>query len=198
MTRFSRHRARRLFGAVLVLIGLHVALIASARAEKTAEDFIIHPKPLPPAELIFVDGDGTQMGLDAFRGKYVLLNIWATWRSPCRREMPTLDRLQSILGGPDFEVAALSIDRAGVKVVRKFYDDIGIRNLAIYVDSASAALRALEVIGLPTTFLIDPAGRQLAVLVGPADWSSPEMIAFLRRQMGPANDTSIPNITRGN
>src|SRR3546814_20203764 len=83
------------------------------------------PSALP--EVRFTDGGGQPLTLGDFRGKMILLNIWATWCGPCREEMPTLDRLQARLGGPDFEVVALSIDRAGIAVVREFYDEIRVQ-----------------------------------------------------------------------
>lgn len=115
------------------------------------------PRPLP--ELRFVDGDGRPMTLTDFRGKVALLNVWATWCGPCREEMPTLDRLQAALGGPGFQVVPLSIDRAGLDAVRKFYDETGIAHLGRYVDGSGKASRDLGVVGLPTTLLLDRAGR---------------------------------------
>src|SRR3989304_1536989 len=91
------------------------------------------PRELP--DVGFSDGDGQSVKLSSFRGKVVLLNVWATWCPPCRKEMPTLDRLQAKLGGARFEVVALSIDRGGPSVVRSFYDEIEITALRIYIRS---------------------------------------------------------------
>jgi hypothetical protein len=97
--------------------------------------------------------------------------------------MPTLDRLQAQLGGPEFEVVALSIDRAGLEVVREFYDEIGIERLAMYIDSSGEAARDLGVLGLPTTLLVDRNGRELGRLIGPAEWDTPAMVAFIREYL---------------
>ena len=94
--------------------------------------------------------------------------------------MPTLDNLQQQLGGPEFEVVALSIDRAGVGVVEKFYKKIGIKHLSIYVDQTMKASTDLGAYGLPTTLLISPEGLELGRLAGPATWDSAETISFLR------------------
>jgi hypothetical protein len=94
--------------------------------------------------------------------------------------MPTLDALQATLGGDNFEVVALSIDRAGTPVVRKFYDEIGVKHLKTYLDKTMLSATALRAVGLPTTILIDRQGQELGRLVGPAEWDDPEMIAFLR------------------
>ena len=143
----------------------------------------LHDTPRPLPELQFEDGNGKPVTLADFRGKVVLLNIWATWCTPCRREMPTLDRLQARLGGPDFEVVALSIDRAGIEVVTKFYAEIGVRHLAKYIDESSKAAPQLNAVGLPTTLLIDRGGREIGRRVGPAEWDTPEMVAFFRQHL---------------
>lgn len=141
----------------------------------------MHAAPKPVPAIAFDDGEGRARSLADFHGKVVLLNIWATWCGPCRREMPSLDRLQETLGGHDFEVIALSIDRAGLEAVRKFYADVGIRKLTIYIDSSGKATRELATIGVPATLLIDREGRELGRLVGPAEWDDPDIIQFLKR-----------------
>lgn len=107
-----------------------------------------------------MDGDGRDLTLADFEGRVVLLNIWATWCPPCREEMPTLDALQARLGGSDFHVLPLSIDRAGLEPVRRFYRETGIRNLDLYIAEDTRAMLALAVVGLPTTILIDRIGRE--------------------------------------
>ncbi|MDX1541471.1 MAG: TlpA disulfide reductase family protein, partial [Geminicoccaceae bacterium] len=120
-----------------------------AAAEPPA-GFALHHSPQPVPEIQFEDGEGEPRSLADFRGQVVLLNVWATWCAPCRREMPTLDRLQAELGGPDFQVVALSIDRQGRAAVEEFYEEIGLETLPIYVDSSGASQRALRVLGIPT------------------------------------------------
>src|SRR3546814_3496451 len=88
--------------------------------------------------------------------------------------MPTLDRLQATLGGPDFEVVALSIDRAGIAAVDAFYADIGVNNLVRYIDESGRVAQQLSALGLPTTLLLDREGREIARHVGPAEWDKPE------------------------
>ncbi len=169
---------KRTFRLLLLLAALPLAAAAAERKFVLVDP----PKTLP--DVRFVDGEGRDRALVDFKGKVVLLNVWATWCVPCRKEMPTLDRLQSILGGADFQIVALSIDRQGLDVVRKFYGDIGIKHLAMYVDRGGRAVRDLSAAGLPTTLLIDRAGREIGRLVGPAEWDAPGMVAFIRRQIG--------------
>ena len=137
------------------------------------------PRPLP--EIRFQDDQGLDLTLAGFRGRVVLLNIWATWCVPCRQEMPTLDRLEARLGGKDFLVIALSIDRKGVDAVRDFYREVGVEKLAIYLDTSGKGSRALAIPGLPTTLLIDQEGREVARKMGAAEWNGPEMVSLIER-----------------
>lgn len=152
------------------------AALATAGSARAAEIMPPHVDPRKIPDTAFVDGEGRELSLEDFRGRIVLLNVWATWCVPCREEMPTLDRLQERLGGEDFHVLPLSIDRAGLDVVRRFYEEIGIRHLGLYLSEGMRAMRELYVVGLPTTLLIDRNGRELARLVGPAEWDSADAI----------------------
>ena len=169
------------FGQHLLAAGLFFAGTTIAATQPLPKNFILHEAPKPIASIAFEDDQGRPRSLAEFRGKIVLLNIWATWCGPCRREMPSLDRLQGLLGGADFEVVALSIDRAGLDPVRKFYKDVGIRNLAIYIDRSGKATRDLGTVGVPATLLIERDGRELGRLVGPAEWDEPDIVRFLKR-----------------
>ncbi|MEQ9213448.1 MAG: TlpA disulfide reductase family protein [Marinovum algicola] len=160
--------------------GLATAKIAPA---KSPAAMTLHDAPRPVPELRFADGDGGPITLADFRDKVVLLNIWATWCGPCRAEMPTLDRLQAALGGLDFEVVALSIDRAGIEAVDRFYAEIGVKHLGRYIDVSAKAARDLGAYGLPTTLLIDRDGREVARHVGPAEWDTPSMVMFFSSQL---------------
>ena len=163
--------------AGLIMLGF---FILNALAE-VSPPFVMNSKPNAVPELTFTDGAGKARSLAEFKGKVVLLNIWATWCGPCRKEMPALDRLQAALGGPDFEVLPLSVDRKGMEVVDKFYADTGIKSLSRYVTgSSNDAFDKLAVFGLPATLLIDREGRELGRREGPAEWDSPEVIAFLK------------------
>src|SRR5712691_2900936 len=162
----------------LAAAGLVAATLPIAAAQEPSRNFIIHEAPKTIVAILFEDAQGQSRSLTDFRGKIVLLNIWATWRLPCRKEMPTLDRLQTKLGGADFEVVALSIDRS-MDPVRKFFAEVGIQKLAMYRDSSAKATRQLGAVGLPTTLLVDREGREVGRLIGPAEWDSPDIAAFI-------------------
>lgn len=179
----------RLVVALATALPAFAVSIQPAGAQAPA-GFAVHESPRPLPDIQFENGQGEAMTLADFRGKVVLLNIWATWCAPCRREMPTLERLQAQLGGPDFEVVALSLDRQGLPVVKEFYAELGLRELGMYVDASGKASRELSALGVPTTLLIDREGNELGRLAGPAEWDSPEMVSFIRgyleRQSGSA------------
>lgn len=171
--------SRRRFCAGSAALGL-LGATGTASAQGIVP-FSVHPTPRPLPEIAFRDKDGKDLLLSNFKGRVILLNIWATWCTPCRREMPTLDRLQAQLGGPDFEVVALSIDRAGVEKVKPFFAEIGVRQLKIYIDQRSAVTSRLAVVGLPTTLLIDREGREVWRYVGPAEWDDGEWMQEIRK-----------------
>lgn len=144
--------------------------------------FVLHDAPRPLPEITFQAEFGTELSLADFSGGYVLLNLWATWCVPCREEMPTLDALQEKLGGDEFEVVALSVDRAGRRVVREFYREVGIQHLGLYIDPSMKSSFALAV-GLPTTVFVDRQGQEIGRLVGSAHWDTPEMIKTIQTLM---------------
>lgn len=137
-------------------------------------------KPVPTVR--FTDASGRAMTLEDFRGRVVVLNLWATWCTPCVAEMPTLDRLQQQVG-EDAIVVALSIDRGGQEAVREFYDRTGVKNLKIFVDPTMRAQSDLRVLGLPTTLIIDGQGRERGRLVGPAEWDDAAAVDLVRGAM---------------
>jgi thiol-disulfide isomerase/thioredoxin len=135
------------------------------------------------ASLAFTDATGRVRSLAEFRGRAVLLNLWATWCVPCREEMPTLDRLQTKLGGPDFEVVAVSLDRGGPERPAAFLAEIGATHLALYLADLAEMRRTIGVFGLPATLFIDREGREVHRVVGPAEWDSADMIASIRERL---------------
>lgn len=165
----------------LSTFGFFLALVFSTAAMAEGPAAVpLHETPQPLPGISFSDESGNPLTLDRWNGKVVLLNVWATWCGPCRQEMPTLDLLQAALGSDRFLVIALSIDRAGAGVVRKFFDEIGIRHLDIFIDETMKAARELRILGLPGTLLIGPDGKEMGRLIGPAEWDTPEMIAFFK------------------
>jgi thiol-disulfide isomerase/thioredoxin len=139
------------------------------------------PRRVP--DLSFRDGEGKPLRLADFRGRNVLLNLWATWCVPCRKEMPALDRLAARTNGRDFTVVAVNIDTGDPAKPRRFLADIGVKNLAYYDDPSTGVFQELKrvgrAVGLPTSILIDRDGCEIGYLAGPAEWSSAEALALV-------------------
>jgi thiol-disulfide isomerase/thioredoxin len=153
-----------------------IAALNVAKAPKLATD------------IAFEGPEGKKLSLADFKGRAVLLNLWATWCVPCRAEMPALDKLQAEAGGPGFEVAAVNVDTARVERAPKFLDEIGVTHLTRYSDHSGDAFETLRLagkaLGLPTSLLIDAQGCELGVVAGPANWTSPEALAAVRALEG--------------
>jgi thiol-disulfide isomerase/thioredoxin len=130
------------------------------------------PEALP--DITFEDASGKPVTLSSFKGKTILLNLWATWCGPCREEMPALDHLQKELGSDKFEVVALSLDRGGYAASRKFLDELKANDVKLYADPTAKQGMALKLIGMPTTILIDKNGNEVGRLAGSAKWDSPD------------------------
>jgi thiol-disulfide isomerase/thioredoxin len=141
---------------------------------------VVHaaPKPLPP--LAFSDGQNAPKSMADWKGKVILLNLWATWCTPCKEEMPDLAELQKQLGGPDFEVVALSLDRKGAEASAAFLKSVNADVLKTYIEPEGKTLSALQALGLPATVLIDKSGQEVARLLGPAKWNAPEAVALIK------------------
>src|SRR5712692_342925 len=151
---------------LVVLAGLGLEHVGSSLVgnEAALAPVVFHFSPPnergPVPDLRFVDGDGRATLLGDFRGRVVLLNLWATWCVPCRREMPALDRLQARLGSDDFVVLPLSIDRGGLPPAKRFYAELGLKALGIFAAESDAPITQLETPAIPTTLLIDREGRE--------------------------------------
>jgi thiol-disulfide isomerase/thioredoxin len=181
--------------AVMMLFA--ITSLQFAMAQELPKNSVQHGVPKPIAAISFEDGQGQSRSIADFKGKVVVINIWATWCGPCRAEMPALDRLQAALGGRDFEVVPVSIDRGGIDLVKKFYAEINIRNLAMYVDTSGQVMRTLGAIGVPTTLVIDRTGNEVGRITGPAEWDAPEIAEFLNSRgktirPKPSGKTSSP------
>lgn len=142
--------------------------------------FALAAKPAVVPQVAIGDASGARLSLAAFKGKYVLLNLWATWCGPCVKELPALAKLKSAAAGDKFAVVAVDVGRNTAAEARTFLDAHDARALDTYVDSNTALLRAFSAFGLPLTVLIDPQGREIGRAVGPAAWDNKDAIAYFK------------------
>ncbi len=154
--------------------------ISKALSKGAMTAFIIHSKRKDVPNLTFKDGQGNDLDLAKWKGRVVLLNLWATWCAPCRKEMPDLADLQTQLGSDDFEVVALSVDRKGVKASGRFLVEAKATALNLYVDKTSKSLGKINAVGLPLTVLIDRQGKEIGRLTGPAVWNGTEAVRLIK------------------
>ena len=158
------------------------------RGEVAAITLAKVPRRVP--ELAFRDATGQAKTLGDWRGRLVLLNLWATWCVPCRKEMPALDELQSKLGGKDFEVVAVNIDTRDPDKPKNFLKDANLTKLGYFTDQKAKVFQDLKAIGralgMPTSVLVDGQGCEIATIAGPAEWASEDAVKLIKAAMKPA------------
>ncbi|MCG6885068.1 MAG: TlpA family protein disulfide reductase [Silicimonas sp.] len=176
----------RQFLAVLYIglsLAANAAIADTAALEALREGSmkkLLFSDPAPVSEVTFTHADGGEHRLSDFRGKHVLVNFWATWCAPCRKEMPMLSELQSEFGGEAFEVVTIATGRNDLAGLKRFLGEVGVDNLPLYLDPKQALARDMAVLGLPITVLIDPEGREIARMRGDAEWNSDSAKAIIR------------------
>jgi thiol-disulfide isomerase/thioredoxin len=186
INRPSEGEMRLIRSAVLytaLLMGANAALADTAALEALREGsmkkLVFHAEPQPASDAAFVDADGSELSLDAFEGKYIVLNFWATWCAPCRKEMPSLANLQAELGGDSFEVVTLATGRNAPAGIRRFFEENGVEGLPQFRDPQQAVAREMAVLGLPITVILNPEGEEIARLRGDAEWDSESAKAII-------------------
>jgi len=169
-------------------VDLAQKLAPLAHGEVAALTMATAPLRLP--DLTFEDADGKPRKLSDWRGRIVLVNLWATWCVPCRKEMPALESLQTRLGGPDFEVVAVNIDTRDPEKPRNFLKEANLTRLGYFTDPKAKVFQDLKAIGralgMPTSVLVDGEGCEIATLAGPAEWSSDDAIRLITAAVNPA------------
>ena len=165
-----------------------------ARGEVAA--LTISRTPFRVPNLAFKDAEGRARALADWRGRTVLLNLWATWCVPCRKEMPALDALEAALGGPNFEVVAVDIDTRDPGKPLAFLKEVGVTHLAYYSDPSAKAFQDLKLagkaFGMPTTLIVDPSGCEIGEMAGPAEWASADGLKLISAALADRNS----NLTR--
>ncbi len=169
---------------VLSANAAHADLAAAEAAREGSMKKLLFQGAFEVSDEAFTDPDGGEFRLSDFRGKHVLVNFWATWCAPCRKEMPMLSELQTEFGGERFEVVTIATGRNSVPGIRKFFEEVGVDNLPLYLDPKSKLGRDMDVLGLPITVILDPEGMEIARMRGDAEWNSESAKAVVRALIG--------------
>ena len=178
----------------LLVVTVWLAWAGAAFAQERLGEFIPADPPQPAPEISLTDRDGKPATLDDFKGKLVLVNLWATWCQPCLKEMPSLAGLPKTLGD-GFVLLAVSEDRGGDKAVAPFVEKLGLDKLKIYLDPESKVGHAFTVRGLPTSIVIGPKGEVVGRVEGAADWGSDKMLDPLKKLL-PASGKELPGTVK--
>ena len=160
---------------IIVLTLLSKSLVG---AESFSKNVIIHEKPQIITELKFKDSNLQDVDLSNKRGKIMIINFWATWCAPCRKEMPSLENLSVKL--PQIEIFAVNMEKPNNLKVDKFFKDIGVKDLKTYYDPELRLVKGFKLRGLPTSILINKEGKEFGKIIGEIDFASEEFISFLR------------------
>jgi thiol-disulfide isomerase/thioredoxin len=162
---------------------VNIASRIAPLAQGEVAAFAVAQKPFRVPNVAFKDAQGHDKTLADWQGRTVLLNLWATWCVPCRREMPALDALQSKLGNAGFEVVAVNIDTRDPKKPLTFLKDENITHLAYYSDDSAHVFEDLKAagkaFGMPTTLIVDRSGCEIGNMAGPAEWSSADGVKLV-------------------
>ena len=175
-----------LYTASLALANPGFADVAAAKGVQSGDmrKLTFHPEAQAAGRSDFVTFDDAPLSLSDWSGKWVLVNFWATWCAPCKKEMPTLAALQRDMGGDTFEVVTIATGRNPPPAMQTFFDEKGIDNLPLHRDPRSALAREMGILALPVTVILDPEGREVARLLGEADWHSDDARALLSALTG--------------
>lgn len=179
----------------LIVLYTALALCANTAVADTAalealreghmKKLMFHADPAEVSDVAFVDESGAEMTLADLRGRHVLVNFWATWCAPCRKEMPSLNALQTELGGDAFRVVTIATGGSKTPAIRRFFEEVGADALPQYRDPKQALARAMGIFGLPISIILDPEGREIARLRGDAEWDNDSAKAIIRALTAP-------------
>ena len=170
-------------------VGANAALAGTAELEALRDGsmkklaFVAEPTEVPSTT--FTDVTGAEHSLADWQGKYVLVNFWATWCAPCRKELPALDALNRDFGGDDFEVVTIATGRNLVPAIERLFAEVGVESLPILLDPKLALSREMGVLGLPVSVILDPEGREIARMSGDAEWNSDSARAIIGALLKP-------------
>ncbi len=166
----------------LLLLSFLILFVTACSKDKGSSSVKAPAEKNPATDITVVSLDNQQITLSGLKGKVVLLNFWATWCPPCREEIPSMMKLNTLMAGKPFQMVAVSVDEGGKKAVEEFFKNTGY-SIPAYIDSTGQVARMYGITGVPETFVIDKNGIIVKKVIGGLDWNSPDVIAFLEGLM---------------
>lgn len=179
---------KRLCATTVFLLLFLAPVYGAETTASLADSFMASSDPSPVPDLLFQDGNGRAIKLqdfikDTLKNRYVLLTVWATWCVPCRKELPSLDRLQAMMAPRNLTVLALAEDHDGAVLVPAYFRRHNIRSLGLYLDPEASAIRSLRLRAIPVSLLINPQGEEIGRVAARIDWSRADNVATLQRMI---------------
>ena len=166
----------------ILIACLFLSLTACTKADTPKKGAVATEKSLAPDVSVRSFANGSTLKLSDLKGKVVLLNFWATWCPPCREEIPSMMKLNSLMSGKSFQMVAISIDEGGKPAIESFFKESGF-SLPTYLDESGAASKSYGITGVPESFIIDKKGILVKKIIGGFSWDSPEVVSFLEGLM---------------
>ena len=140
--------------------------IAQTNEDVPLNNIAINETPKPILSLIFEDFSGNEIDLKNYHGKLVIVNLWATWCAPCKKEMPSLDGLYQDNNFKNLQVFAVNMETHNTSKTKKFFTDLNIKKLEIFFDPNLNFVKEFKLRGMPTTVLINKKGEEFAKIIG--------------------------------
>lgn len=170
--------------SMTLALPLIVCGVGFTLADDFPSPFEVFSPPIAAPKVSFQSPDGKKLGLEQWKGRVLVLNIWATWCGPCVREIPSLDRLSTKVRDAGIDVIAVSQDKGGSEKARSFFEKNYVERLSPYSDPQGTLSQSFGVRGMPTTLILDSQGRVVARLEGEAEWDSDPIVGSLRHLAG--------------
>ena len=160
---------------------IFIFLISNCFADEAfhLKNIVINKELKKYNDLTFLDDKNKQLNLKDYNGNLILLNFWATWCAPCKKEMPSLDILQVNENLNNLKIFPINVGQDNIEKASKFFKDLNIKNLRIYFDSPITLAKKFRLRGIPTTIIINKSGEEFARIIGSIDFEDRKFIEWL-------------------
>tara|TARA_Y100000590_G_scaffold412237_1_gene507019 strand:+ start:576 stop:1115 length:540 start_codon:yes stop_codon:yes gene_type:complete len=155
--------------------------ISQTNEEVPLNNIAISEIPKPISSVIFEDFLGNKINLNEYHGKLIIINFWATWCEPCKKEMPSLDNLYQDNSFKNLHIFAVNMEQPNIKKTKKFFTDLNIKKLKIFFDRELNFVKEFKLRGVPTTILINKKGEEFARIIGEVNFQNKKFVKWLSK-----------------